>query len=359
MTRSVAIIGAGMAGLAAARSLTAAGIAVTIYEKSRGVGGRVATRRIEGCVVDHGAQNLKPTGSALADVMLNELPTDDLVAITAPTRLYTNDGTIWPVDPERESEPKYTYRNGLTMLPKMLAERLPAEQTTFRYQTRIHRLEEQTETQEKQIILRGAEGEELGRADFVVLTAPAPQAADLLAESALQLRDTQQTLERVRALRMVEYTHCLSVLLGYAPPVPPAPAYALLAEDRGTPLLWLAFEQTKAPERAPNGEAVLIAQLGPLFSSLCYGELDEIIIGRTLNELRPLFGKVYEEPVWAQVKRWKYSQPRGTIRFEEVNAAEHESPIIVCGDALRPENGRIHQAYASGLEAAEAIKARW
>ncbi len=357
MTRSVAIIGAGMAGLAAARSLTEAGIPVTIYEKSRGVGGRVATRRIEGCIVDHGAQNLKPTGSALADVIENELPTDDLVRIMEPTRLYTNDGTIWPADPEREAEPKYTYRNGLTALPKMLAEQLPAEQTTFRFETRIHRLEE--EIGENQVVLRGPDGEELGRADAVILTAPAPQAADLLGDSALKLRHTQQTLERVRALRMVEYTYCLSVLLGYAPPVPPAPAYALLAEDRGTPLLWLAFEQTKAPERAPNGEAVLIAQLGPLFSSLCYGEADETIIGRTLNELRPLFGEIYEQPTWAQVKRWKYSQPRGTVRFEEVNAAEYESPIIVCGDALRPENGRIHQAYASGLEAAETIRARW
>ena len=60
MRRHVAIIGAGMAGLAAARALTQAGHTVTLFEKSRGVGGRVATRRIGDCIVDHGAQNIKP-----------------------------------------------------------------------------------------------------------------------------------------------------------------------------------------------------------------------------------------------------------------------------------------------------------
>ncbi|WP_230945853.1 FAD-dependent oxidoreductase [Burkholderia vietnamiensis] len=41
----VAIVGAGIAGLACARVLADAGHRVTVYEKSRGVGGRMSTRR--------------------------------------------------------------------------------------------------------------------------------------------------------------------------------------------------------------------------------------------------------------------------------------------------------------------------
>jgi len=56
----VLIIGAGMAGLAAAQILAQHGIKVRLLEKSRGLGGRMATRRIttsQGEVwVDHGAQ---------------------------------------------------------------------------------------------------------------------------------------------------------------------------------------------------------------------------------------------------------------------------------------------------------------
>jgi len=53
---SVAIVGAGMAGLSCARALRAAGLQVTVLDKSRGVAGRMSTRRGEGWQADHGAQ---------------------------------------------------------------------------------------------------------------------------------------------------------------------------------------------------------------------------------------------------------------------------------------------------------------
>ena len=60
MTERVAIVGAGVAGLAAARRLAGHGIPVTVLEKSRGLGGRCATRRVrtgsDELRFDHGAQ---------------------------------------------------------------------------------------------------------------------------------------------------------------------------------------------------------------------------------------------------------------------------------------------------------------
>lgn len=55
MTPKIAIVGAGLAGLACARRLAAAGAQVTLFEKSRGVGGRCATRRSECGPFHHGA----------------------------------------------------------------------------------------------------------------------------------------------------------------------------------------------------------------------------------------------------------------------------------------------------------------
>ena len=263
MGRHIAIIGAGMAGLAAARSLTQAGHTITLYEKSRGVGGRVATRRLEGCIMDHGAQNIKPQRSPLEDVMLRELPTDDLVVIAPPVCLYGEDGTVFPPDPDKNADTKYSYRQGMTTLPKLLLASLSPEQAQIRYDTRITHLQET----ERGVVLRDENGNEAGQADIVIVTAPAPQAADLLGDSALGMRSMWETLDRVKALRQVEYHRSVTVLLGYAPPVPPPPAYALLAEDRASDMLWLAFEQTKSPDRAPNGEALLIAQMGPKFSN--------------------------------------------------------------------------------------------
>ena len=52
----VLIIGAGMAGLTAAQELQRAGRRVLVLDKSRGIGGRMATRRIGDATFDHGAQ---------------------------------------------------------------------------------------------------------------------------------------------------------------------------------------------------------------------------------------------------------------------------------------------------------------
>lgn len=50
------VIGAGIAGLLAARALQAAGARVTVMEKNRSLGGRLATKRVGDAVFDHGAQ---------------------------------------------------------------------------------------------------------------------------------------------------------------------------------------------------------------------------------------------------------------------------------------------------------------
>ncbi|MGL5196126.1 MAG: FAD-dependent oxidoreductase, partial [Chroococcales cyanobacterium] len=58
----MAVIGAGIAGLTAAQSLRSLGQTVVVLEKSRGVGGRVATRRLYDTQADFGAPFLDPRG---------------------------------------------------------------------------------------------------------------------------------------------------------------------------------------------------------------------------------------------------------------------------------------------------------
>ena len=54
LTRPVAIIGAGYAGMAAAVALTEKGIPVDVFEASRSLGGRARATEIEGLTVDNG-----------------------------------------------------------------------------------------------------------------------------------------------------------------------------------------------------------------------------------------------------------------------------------------------------------------
>ena len=61
----ITIIGAGMAGLICAQQLTQAGYSVSLIDKSRGVGGRVATRRLFDTKADHGTCYHKSKGEVL------------------------------------------------------------------------------------------------------------------------------------------------------------------------------------------------------------------------------------------------------------------------------------------------------
>ncbi len=60
MDTDVIVIGAGLAGLRAARELTASGRAVLVLESSDAVGGRMRTDRVDGFLVDRGFQILNP-----------------------------------------------------------------------------------------------------------------------------------------------------------------------------------------------------------------------------------------------------------------------------------------------------------
>src|SRR4051794_9257487 len=112
----LAIIGAGVAGLAAGRALRQRrpDLAITIYGQSRGLGGRAATRRRDGYIFDHGAQNIRTPTPALEQLLTAELPASDLLDIGQPVWTFDRAGVIAAGDPAQNAEPKWTYRDGLS-----------------------------------------------------------------------------------------------------------------------------------------------------------------------------------------------------------------------------------------------------
>ena len=68
--QTVAVIGAGMTGITCARALYVAGYDVTVFEKSRGLGGRMATRRVgKTLTIDHEAQFITARSDAFKSFM--------------------------------------------------------------------------------------------------------------------------------------------------------------------------------------------------------------------------------------------------------------------------------------------------
>lgn len=322
----VGIVGAGIAGLAAARTLKAAGSEVTIYEKQREPGGRCATVRLGEYVFDSGATSIAPRGKLLERAMLNELPGDDLVKIKKPIYMHAF-GRVSPSPASKLDVARYTYSQGNSKLPQLLSENLDV-----RYEAEIDFLERS----DGRFVLRGEQF------DALILTPPIPQTADLL-----------QTLGEYRSFANSRYRPCLSVLMGFNTDLGERSYHALVDPEQRHPLTWLSIETEKAPNRAPEGHTAMVAQLSPVYSAEQENASEQQIVEETLTFIARLYGEKLGNPATSAVVRWSYSQPETTALFSSVNRPG--SKLLVASDGVI--GGRVEQAYEVGVQTAERLLA--
>ncbi len=321
----VGIVGAGVSGLASAYRLRQLGHDVVVLEKSRQVGGRVNSRiHAEGFTFDVGATSIAPRGKQIQRVLLDELSTENLVRIEKP--IWTHNGLrIAPGSTSKNSVERYTYCNGIQEFAKLLAADID-----IRFSTEVDQIARQGALY---VLGNDAYG-------AVILTPPVPQTAQLL-----------WTLAESRPLANATYRCCISVMLGFKS-VPIDPHYhALIDPEQVHPMTWLSIESTKSPGRAPDGGSAFVAQLSARFSQQNYAQPDSFFIDAVLSFLKHLYGEQFSHPDVAMVKKWKYSQPEGTARFEIVNP--DGSKLVVSGDGTL--GGRIEDAFEVGIRAAELI----
>ena len=320
----VAIVGAGVSGLAVAYRLHKAGFPSTVFEKTGVAGGRVSTVSEDGFVWDTGATSIAPRGKSIEEVLLNEISVEGLVRIEKPIwvheALRVSSGEV-----SHNRSPRYTYKNGIADFATRLAVDLNVRLNA--------QVEEITSSNGSYTIL----GEEF---DHVVLALPLPQTVQLL-----------WTLDENRPLSNVSYRQCVSVMLGFAAAPPPLPYHALIDPEHGHPMTWLSIESEKSPLRAPEGKSAMVMQLSPQFSKDNFDKSDDFLTSTALAFTRHLFGEAFGLTEVAHVKRWKYSQPENLARFEAVN--QPGSKILVASDGLL--GGRIEEAFECGYRVGELL----
>lgn len=351
----LAIVGAGAAGLAAAyglrpADLTPAGLRVTVFEKSRGLGGRAATRWHDAEGVrwryDHGAQYVSaPEGSRTHRLLTETLPTDGLVTIAGEVWPFDDSGTIRPANARSEGAPRLTYRDGIADLGRRLAEAAPKAE--IHRETRVGALH-RDETGWR---LEDDAGADLGYFDAVLLTPPAPQTADLLRASTLE-EDLRESL--LDALGAARYRSQFSVVLAFNEPVARPEPYALVNPTGGHAVAWLAVESDK-PGRAPERGTLLLAQMAPSWTQAHYDADREAVVHQATREIESLLGSTLPAPAWTDAQRWRYALPDSPADADALHAAAYSS-LYFAGDALGGK-GRVHLALESGLDAADRL--RW
>jgi renalase len=338
---SVAIIGAGCSGLAAAHELRDAGYSVSLFEKSRDVGGRAATRKQQGFVYDHGAQYIKG-GSHVSDSLVTaRFRAADLVDITKPVWIFDRYGHIQEGDPIQNAEPKWNYRSGLNTLAERMAQGLDVRQ-----QVRIGHLQQNVTGWS---LFEGS-GQHVSEFDRVLITIPAGEAVELIEAS--QVPGAQR--EGICAmLRKAIYNPLISVMLGYRPMPQVRPYYALVNTDKAHAISWLAWEHEKAPERVPEGAGLLIAQMAPQYSRDHWDVPADEVISDVANCVSTLLNEPVQKPIFTDIFHWRYALPAEKADAQQLNALAMPEGLAFCGDAF--VGGRVHLALEHGVAVAHEL----
>lgn len=315
MVSSVLIVGAGMSGITAARLLDEAGVAVTLFDKSRAVGGRMATRRLDGGAGDHGAQHVSARSAEFAAEMARMV--EDGVAtewLRTPSRTH----------PARGVEPRFAGVGGMRRIPEWMAKGLDV-----RTATRVGRLEFGAGG----VTVVDVEGEEVGRADAVLLTPPLPQTLELLGDSGL---------DRPSDLEAVQYHASLAVIAILDAPAG-IPGGHVAPDD---PIVgWVADNEHKGASARPS----ITVQSTPDFAAAHIDEDRDGWTQQLLEAARPFHGGT---PVAVHPHGWRFAEPVTTLG-EGARRIAAPAPVVLAGEVF--SGARVEGAYLSGRAAAELL----
>jgi predicted NAD/FAD-dependent oxidoreductase len=327
MPQKVGIVGAGLSAVVAARELVAAGCTVHLWEKSRGVGGRLAQRRAaDGLHFDHGAQYFTVRDPAFATQVA----------------AWRAAGVVEPWN-----EPIVTLRRGEVLgrsdhverwvgVPSMnvLAKSL-AEGLDVRLQTRVARIERTPAGW----TLWGDDRQQLESYDVVIVSAPAPQTSDLLAAAAPDL---------AALVRRVEVAPCWALMAALDRPLGVDWAGAFVHDS---PLAWIACNSRK-PGRP------LLPEAWVLHAS---AEWSRAHLEADVATIEPLLWQAWGDAVgrelpdlsYCTAHRWRYALPTEPLADRALWDATMQ--IGACGDWCG--GPRVEGAYLSGRAVAERLLA--
>ena len=305
MTGTVAIIGAGMAGLSSARMLRAAGVSVTLFDKGRGLGGRMSTRRQDDVQFDHGAQYFTARGTSFR-LLIRELKDRGAVA-------EWSDGMF--VGTPGMSAISQVLGESFSIFKAVTVETLVQSHSGWRVST--------------------TNGETEQYFDAILLAIPAPQALTLLATAGVQFKP----------LQAVHYAPCWALMLAFYGSAVPTAKFQRF--DTG-PISWIANDSSK-PGRTSD-MATFVAHASPEWSRANL----EKTPGEVMNLLSPAlleYISTTSTPNYQSAHRWRYALTETPAGFGCFWDAEQK--IGACGDWCL--GGRVEAAFDSGEAAARAI----
>jgi renalase len=335
----VIVIGAGISGLAAATELAKAGCRTIVLEKSRGIGGRMATRRVGPAICDHGAQFFTVRTRAFGATVAEALAGDAVRTWCDGFSRSEAEGA--PLEPASDGHARWCGTRGMTDLPKWLAAALPTDLVEIR--TGVRAAAASIVDGGVKVALEAKEGETPTTlaARGLILTSPVPQSLDLLAAG-----DALAALDdgAITTLRGIDYDPCFALMLVLdRPSFIPAPGGIQFASG---PISWVGDNLQKGISTVP---ALTIHASGD-FSRERF-DADQQQVAAELESLAAEWigsASVVER----SLQRWKFAQPRVIVPAPLV-ALSASPPVACCGDAFK--GPRVEGAACSGQATGRSI----
>lgn len=312
----VVVVGAGLAGLTAARELMSRDVDVVVFDKGRGVGGRMATRRIDTsvgtAVFDHGAQFFTARSDAFRS-MVEEWQRGDIV--------YEWCRGFGDTD----GHPRYVARGGMAALTKHLARDLDVRTSTLVFSV------SHGDTDRWIVTLDDGSTHP---ADGVVLTCPIPQSYSLVANTSIELPND---------LLMTDYERTLGVLAVLdRPSAVPDPGG--LQNPDGV-FSWIGDNQRKGVSPIP----ALTLHANPTWSLDHWDATHDDAHAALLAAAREYIGDA--EVIESQFKRWRFATPMKV--WPDACWRDESGTLVLAGDAFA--GPKVEGAVTSGLSAAHSL----
>ncbi len=301
------IIGAGMAGLSAAKVLTQTGHEVIILDKGRGVGGRMSTRKIEQGKADHGAQYFSVKTPEF-QALIGELQAENITA-------------TWQLA-QRENV-RYIGAKGMNMIPKKLAEKLTIclnEKVTL-----IEKNELKTESGNSYSF------------DNLIVTCPIPQVIELFQNSKIDFSEKDKSV-----LESIEYVPCIAVMAVLKEPTK-IPTGGIILENQA--VAWIADNFQKGISVTPTATLHASAEFSKTHLEDDLQEVAKMMLKSVSQWVTA------ENIVTSQVHRWRYSNAI-KLYVQPFYQLENQN-IYLAGDGFGM--GNVEGAFLSGYFCSQAI----
>ena len=321
-----AIIGAGLSGLIAATDLQAAGHNVMLFDKGRGPGGRMSTRRAETDFgqlrFDHGAPAFEVTTPEFAEEVQRWVERGCVGFWPGPHRLLTDYGKTVRDD----ATAYYVGSPRMNGLHRHLAQALD-----IAWQMRVTTVERVG----GKYRLEFEQGDPMAVFDGLIIALPYEQAIALCAES--------QTLSALSLPELVSYP-CWSMMLAY--PSAASPNWSSLRFADG-PIALISHENSK-PHR--DGVTRFVVHASAAWSQTNLEHKPDDILAALIPEMQALTGLA--SPEFSTAHRWRYAQI--ARQPEAMPAWFPEHALGLCGDWISPVHG-VEGAWSSAKKLATMI----